>query len=125
MLPPKQPSDPGQRELLNLFRQLDPQRRQGLLDYARYLAQQSGIGDGQVAVPAEPLGLPRPAEETVVAAIRRLSENYPMLNRDGLLHDASALMTSHVMQGRKALDVIDDLEELFARAFQVHSGNAD
>lgn len=126
MLPPKQTTNPKQRELLALFRQLDDRRKDSLLDYARYLARSDEAGKPrEEPAVAEPLGLPRPENETVVAAIRRLSRNYPMLNSDTLLHQASALMTAHVLHGRSALDVIDELEELFAGAYRAHSGGND
>jgi hypothetical protein len=127
VLPPKQATSPAQRELLALFKQLNAQGRESLLDYARFLAQQKG-GQSEADSPApalEPLGLPRPEEETVVAAIRRLSQNYPMLNKDELLHQASALMSAHVLQGRSAKEVIDELEQLFMEAYGNHAGGED
>jgi hypothetical protein len=41
-----------------------------------------------------------------------------MLESDALLHTSSALMTEHIMQGRPASEVIDELERLFASAYQ-------
>ena len=122
MLPPKQTAGRYQRELLAVVARLDDRRRASLLDYARFLEQQVGGGAEAEAVAEEPLGLPRPQEETVVAAIRRLSQNYPMLDKEPLLHQASALMTAHVMHGREAREVIDELEQLFAAAFVQHTG---
>ena len=50
---------------------------------------------------------------------------YPMLNRDELLHDTSELMTAHVLQGRAADTVIDELEVVFRRKFDsVESGRS-
>ena len=123
MLPPKQATSPRQRELLALFRQLNEQAQESLLDYARFLAQHKGV-QAESAPPArlEPLGLPRPEGESVVAAIRRLSQNYPMLNKDELLHQASALMSAHVLQGRTAPEVIDELERLFMEAYRNYAG---
>ena len=126
LLPPKQISKPAQRELLALFRQLDDRRKDSLLDYARYLARQDEVAKtSERPAVAEPMGLPRPENETVIAAIRRLSRNYPMLDGDTLLHQASALMSAHVLQGRNAPDVIDELEQLFAGAYRVHCGGDD
>ena len=120
MLPPKQAKSPDQRELLSLFRRLDPGQRKSLLDFARFLAQQGREDSPQPAPepPSEPLGIPRPSEESVVAAIRRLSRNYPMLNKDELFHSASSLMTAHVMHGRSAPEVIDELEALFGDSYR-------
>lgn len=123
MLPPKQGTSPAQRELLALFRQMDGRGQESLLDFARFLSQRKiPPEEADAQVREEPLGLVRPEQETVVAAIRRLSENYPMLNKDELLHQASALMTSHVLHGRKAPEVIDELEQLFMQAYSVHVG---
>ncbi len=114
---------PQQQELLRLFRRLDERARESLLDFARYLAERAGAeAVAGEDVPGEPLGLPRPDKETVVAAMRRLSRNYPMLNKDELLHQAAALMNAHVMQGRPASEVIDELENLFQTAWRRQSG---
>lgn len=122
MLPPKQILDPFERELLDLMRELGDSQKRSLLDFGRFLAQQEGTPDqGRETLPAKPLGLPRPENEKVVAAIRRLAQNYPMLNRDALLHETSSLMTAHVMHGKDAVEVIDRLEELFHGAYQAHS----
>jgi len=124
MLSPQTPS-PQQQELLRLFRRLDERARDSLLDFARYLAARQAPDGTQETPPAEPLGLPRPEEETVVAAMRRLSRNYPMLNKDELLHQAAALMNAHVMQGRSAAEVIDELEALFQAAWRRYAGLDD
>ncbi len=120
MLPPKSRSSSQEQELLRLFSSLEPAQRQSLLDFARFLSSQAGPNEAGSDLPSEPLGLPRPDQETVVEAIRRLSRNYPMLNRDELLHESAALMSGHVLQGRPASEVIDDLEALFAKAWAAH-----
>ncbi|HHI77515.1 MAG TPA: hypothetical protein ENJ94_10095 [Gammaproteobacteria bacterium] len=127
MLPPKQSAaSPDQRELMALYRRLDARGRASLLDYARFLASREASPEAPAAeVPAEPLGLARPAQETVIEAMRRLSRNYPMLEKDELLHRAAALMSSHVLQGRPASEVIDDLEALFAEAWERHAAACD
>jgi hypothetical protein len=91
--------------------------------FAEFLAGRSeerGREDLEAGTPAEPKSIPRPETESVVAAIKRLSETYPMLDRSLLLTDTSSLMTAHLMKGREAPDVIDELEELFARHYQEH-----
>jgi hypothetical protein len=40
-----------------------------------------------------------------------------MLNRDDLLHETAELMTAHVLQGRPAEVVIDELELVFRRRY--------
>ena len=61
----------------------------------------------------EPESIPRPAEEKVVAAIKRLSRTYPMLDKNAMLGATSDLMMQHVLQGRDAKEVIDELEQVF------------
>jgi hypothetical protein len=41
-----------------------------------------------------------------------------MLDRGPMLHETSALMSAHVLQGRDAAEVIDALEALFGRHYQ-------
>jgi hypothetical protein len=41
-----------------------------------------------------------------------------MLERDKMLDDTSSLMMAHVIQGRAAHKVIDDLEKLFEQHYQ-------
>ena len=67
--------------------------------------------------PLEPERIPRPKEESVVGAIKRLSHSYFMLDRSAMLNDTSSLMGAHVLQGRPASEVIDELEALFARHY--------
>lgn len=104
-----------ENQLLDYFSRLSEEGRQSLLDYARYLAQQY---PATRAVADEPLDLPRPEDETVIAAIKRLSRTYPMLNKDKLLHETADLVTEHMMRGRDAAEVIDELEVIFERHYQ-------
>jgi len=105
-----------ENQLLDYFHQLPEDGRQSLLDYARFLAQQYPAA--QSVVPDEPLDLSRPQEETVIAAIKRLSRTYPMLNKDKLLHETAGLVTEHMMRGRDAVEVIDELEIIFERHYR-------
>lgn len=66
----------------------------------------------------EPTPQPRPERESVIAAIRRLTLTYPMLDRGPMLHQTAALMSAHVLHGRSAAAVIDELEALFLRQYQ-------
>lgn len=115
-----------QRRLLDLYATLGEQDRQTLLAFAEFLAgrcDESVPAEEQAMEPAEPKLIPRPEEESVVAAIRRLSESYHMLDRSLLLNETSSLMTAHVVRGRAAVEVIDDLEDLFAKHYRVYLGN--
>ncbi len=104
--------------LLAIFDRLDEQGRQSLLDYAAFLAARHGVDTEAPAEIPEPTPLPRPENESVVKAIKRLSASYSMIDRSKILNKTSALMAEHVMQGRSAADVIDDLEALFAREYR-------
>ena len=106
-----------QDQLLDCFNQLAPALQQSLLDYAAFLAAQAPASSTTASVP-EPEVIPRPAEESVVAAIKRLSASYFMLDKPELLNETSLLMSQHVLQGREARAVIDELEALFDRHYQ-------
>jgi hypothetical protein len=41
-----------------------------------------------------------------------------MLNKDTMLHETSALVAQHLIQGRDAMEVIDELEEIFRQRYQ-------
>ena len=107
------------KRLLSLFRRLSEARQQALLDYAEFLADKEGA-DTAAAPPAEPLPIPRPQQESVVKAIQRLMQTYPMLERNQIFHEASAQMTRHLIHGVAAADAIDELERIFARQYQQH-----
>lgn len=110
-----------ERRLLRLYRVLSPSRREGLIDYAEFLIARN---QPEVAeIPSEPLAIPRPAQESVVKAIKRLRETYPMVDRARILQDSSNLMTQHLVHGKPAQEVIDELETLFRRHFE-DLGNA-
>ncbi|GAB6044338.1 hypothetical protein [Endothiovibrio diazotrophicus] len=95
------------------FSALDGEGRGQLLAFAEFLYGRRPRKPEVV----EPREIPRPTEESVVKAIRRLSESYPMLDRGKVLHETSMLMSQHVMQGRPAVEVVDDLELLFRRHY--------
>lgn len=103
-----------QRGLLNLLDRLDEQDRATLMAFAEFLAARApDPSQAKPDVPLEPKATTRPETESVVAAIRRLSETYYMLQRQDLLNETSALMTAHVLKGRSAADVVDELELVF------------
>jgi len=111
-----------QRRWLRLFSRLDKQRRANLLAFAEFLYQQQEQQDWpDASVPPQiqdPLDIPRPEQESVVAAMRRLTKTFPMIDRDALLDRATSLMTSHMLQGQSAEQVIDELESLFDEHYQ-------
>lgn len=105
----------SEKKLLNLYRDLPQAARSNLLDFAAFLVERY---PPQIEVAKEPLEISRPAEESVIAAVKRLSATYPMLNKDTMLHETSALVAQHLIQGRDAIDVIDELEDIFRQRYQ-------
>lgn len=128
MLSPKQLLSAEQKRLLELFGQLSAREREFALSVLEFLAGRDGES-AQSQEPPAPEPIPRPEQETVVAAIRRLSASYPMLDKSLILHEASSLMGAHIMQGRPAPEVIDDLEALFRGRYErlvtVRDGGSD
>ncbi|MFD2113545.1 hypothetical protein [Thiorhodococcus fuscus] len=106
-----------ERRLSKLFRTLSPSDKDSLLAFAEFLVQRDRTEPTET-VPREPKPTIRPNDETVIGAIKRLSQSYDMLERERLLNETSALMSAHLLQGRGATEVIDDLEALFARHYQ-------
>ncbi len=123
---PVNPLNAEDRELLRLFHGLQAADRRSLMDYLQFLQQRAEAADpapagaSEAAPVATPLEIPRPENESVVAAIKRLSKAYFMLDRSSLLNEASLLMSAHLLQGRPAPEVIDELERLFAQRYRAH-----
>ncbi|OFZ68671.1 MAG: hypothetical protein A2Z01_12630 [Betaproteobacteria bacterium RBG_16_58_11] len=105
-----------EKDLLNLFRALPPEQQDTLFSFAEFLAARSGDAPLEWA---EPEPIPRPTEEKVVHAIKRLRKTYPMLDHSKMLYEVSECMTQHVVQGKAAIEVIDQLEGMFRSRFEV------
>jgi len=99
-----------QQALLAAFGRLDERQQEMLLEFAAFMAARNAAA-APVMAPLQPE--PRPAEESVVLAIKRLSRSYPQLDRRRLMGPTSQLMAQHALQGRAAAEVIDELEVLF------------
>ena len=119
-MPDKRPNR-AERHLLTLFRGMSAADRDSLLAFAEFLAAR-GEGEESEDLPAEPVLIQGPPDESVIAAIKRLSASYPMLDRAALLNEASALMSAHLMQGRPASEVIAELETLFVSHYEAFKG---
>lgn len=104
------------RKLLKLFSELREEDRCTLLAFAEFLHSRGNAGEA-AEIP-RPATTPRPEQESVVAALKRLSASYHMLDKAKMLHETSALMAQHVMQGRDAVEVIDELEVVFRRHYE-------
>ena len=101
--------------LLELFRRLDARGRESLLDFAGFLA-------ARLPVPT-PAPVERPAQESVVQAIRRLNRSHPSLKRHRLMPRVEKLLAAHMVDGRPAGEVIDELEALFAAEHRQAGGD--
>ena len=101
-----------ERRLLDVFEQLAPEQQDGLIAFAEFLA---GKPPDSADLARDAEAGPRPDDETVTMAIRRLVRTYPMLDRRRLMAEASRFMAQHALEGRAAAEVIDDLELVFFR----------
>ncbi len=114
-------SNTGQ-ELLSLFEQLGASERHTLLAFAHFLASRGSSGAaGRVSAPViipEPEPIERPAQESIVAGLKRLSSTYPMLDKSEMLSATSDLVATNIMQGTDSARVIDELEEIFATHYR-------
>jgi hypothetical protein len=117
-------ADETEKRLTGILRQLPAAQAGMLLEFAEFLLMRHGgavreqemnIGAAEISAPAE---IPRPAEETVVKAVKRLRATYPMLDARKLLNQTSELMTQHIVQGREAIVVIEELEILFRTHYE-------
>ena len=124
MLPTVQASRGTKRRklLLAAFERLPGPEQEQLIAFAEFLAQRSA--PEEPASSAEPAEMPRPAEESVIAAVRRLSRTYHMLDKGVMLHETAALVSAHLTQGRPAEEVIDELEDLVGTRYRDHLGKS-
>lgn len=104
-----------EKQLLEHFRGLDESQQHTVLDFTEFLAMRGKPG-APLALPV-PLDIPRPEQESVIKAIKRLRATYPMLEPGKLLNDTSTQMSRHMVQGEAAETVIDDLERMFRRHY--------
>lgn len=112
-------SDEGR--LLELFNALPEAQRKTVLDFVEFLAARQ---PPQVREIPKPEPIPRAENESVIKAMRRLSASYHMLDKAKMLNETSVLMAQHVMQGRPAEEVIDELERLFESHYRALVGEA-
>lgn len=113
-----------QQKLIQVVEQLSPQDQAAVGSFAEFLLSRSGGAAAAVSGAAAPApipdieAIPRPAEEKVVAAVKRLSRTYFMLDKKKMLGVTSDLVTQHVIQGREASEVIDELEQVFEQHYR-------
>ena len=121
--------DDIEKRLADIVQRLPAAQAAALLEFAEFLLMRHGTAGAEAMpsviaaeVPA-PLDIPRPTEESVVKAVKRLRVTYPMLDARKLLNETSAIMTQHVMQGREKTEVIEELEILFRSHYEKLTGN--
>lgn len=111
----------SEQRMLECFRQLKDEERETLMEYAEFLVARHGQ---RAADLREPEHRSAPENESVVAAIKRLSATYQMLDKGKMLNEVSSLMAQHIMQGRAASEVIAELEKVFAQRYEVYRQEA-
>lgn len=109
----------SEKQLLETWRKLSETDQQAVQNFSEFLLGQNGAVEEDVTT--EPLDIDRPAEESVMAAIKRLTNTYPMINKDNMLNETSSLVAQHVIHGKDAVEVIDELEIIFRRHYELHS----
>jgi len=100
--------------LINLYEAMDDERRRSLCDFADFLYAQAEPISKEVPAPED---VPRPQQESVVGAVKRLKVKYHMVESMSVFSAASALMTDHMVKGRDVVEVIDEMEVLFEDAY--------
>lgn len=107
--------DRDAKALADLFNRLDQDQQQSLFDYAEFLQSKAGAAKQELS---EPVDIPRDDDETVVGAIKRMKQSYPMIDSMAVFAVASNLMTDHMINGRDAEEVINEIETLFEETYQ-------
>ena len=106
-----------EKRLVQVYGSLSPAQRETALAFLEFLAaRQPAVPEKTVIETPKPI--PRPPEESVVKALKRLRDTYSMLDPAKLLHEASGHMQQHLLQGKPAAIVINELEELFVRHYE-------
>jgi len=100
--------------LIDLYESMDDERKLSLCDFADFLYAKAAPVSREVPAPDD---APRPEEETVVGAVKRLKIKYHMIESMSVFSAASTLMTDHMVKGRDVVEVIDEMEILFEGAY--------
>jgi hypothetical protein len=112
----------SERHLLELYRLLGADEQATLLAFAEFLHQRgtsvTASGPASPVEIPEPVPIARPAHESVVTGLKRLSQTYPMLSKTEMLNATSELVARHIMQGTDPAEVIDQLEDIFREHYR-------
>lgn len=140
-----------EQRLLDILASLPEVETDSLLDYAEFLLQRAPqkqllqalssaatgtsmadtssqllpLAAGEPDINIEPADIPRPETETIIGAVKRLSETYHMLSKDKMLHETADLVGQSLMGTRDTVAVIDDLEQVFRRYYEKQFGLTD
>ncbi|MFV1983716.1 MAG: Crp/Fnr family transcriptional regulator [Thiohalomonadales bacterium] len=106
------------KKLLKHFSNLSEQDQCSLVSYAEFLVNRENPSESANQEITEPLQIPRPDNESVIKAIKRLSATYPMLDKSVLLNEISTHMTQHIIHGVSATEVINNLESEFLKQYK-------
>ena len=126
--------DAAEQQLIRIFRRLDAADRATLYAFGEFLAQRGGAVVEPPPAPAaaepgvipDPEPIERPASETVVGALKRLSRTYPMLDKSQMLSATSDLIRPRASQDvSQAAGAIDALEEIFREHYRQLSQGCD
>ena len=104
----------SEKILIKYYDSLASDEREMLLSFAEFLAGRS-INNQTIQ---EPVQIDRPAEESIIAAIKRLSTIYSMIDKSKLLSEVSDKVTGHVVHGQELSKVIDELEVFFKQEYE-------
>jgi hypothetical protein len=107
---------PSAKQLAEIFENLPEHDQKTLFEFAEFLKSRAPESVPEIL---DPLDIPRPEKESVVSAIKRLGETYPMVDRKHLFNETSDLMMQHMLKGRAADEIIDELEVLFVEKFEL------
>jgi len=112
----------AEQQLTEFFRQLTAADQLTILAFAEFLAARSSPGSiavsTEVLVIPEPEAIERPPRESVVAALKRLSKTYRMLDKTEMLGATSDLVATSIMQRTDAVIVVDELEDIFRSHYE-------
>ena len=106
-----------EKKIASLYKKLSQPDQQSLMAFAEFLDARSiaVVVDEPIA---KPLEIAAKKNESVIGALKRLYQMYPMLDKSKMLNDTSVLVSQHVIQGREKQEVIQDLEVIFKEHYQ-------
>ncbi len=102
-----------QSRLNEIINTLPKKHASQLLDYAEFLFQRHGEDRTNLSK----CDIERPAAESVVRAIQRLTRTYPMLEPSSLLTETSEILSQNMVGGKSVDESIDKLEQLFQNCY--------